>query len=65
MFLCVEEVRSHVLPDDLAHEPGRRAAHPCDQVEDLLAARLALEGSSMASTRPLIRRTRPRSFFLS
>ena len=43
MLLGIDEMRAHVILDDLGHQTGHGAAHAGDEVHDLFAASLAVE----------------------
>jgi hypothetical protein len=48
MFLRIDEMRAHVVFDDLSHETRHRAARAGDEVHNLLAPRLFLESAFYA-----------------
>jgi len=45
MFLSIDQMVSNVVLDDFRHETGHRAAHTSDEMQNLLAASLAFEGT--------------------
>ena len=63
MFIRIDQMRVHVVFDDLGHETRHGAARARYEVHDLLARRLSLKSTSMPSTCPRSRRTRASNFF--
>ena len=45
MFIHIDQMRAHMVFDDLSHEAGHGAARAGDEVHDLLAPRLGREGA--------------------
>ena len=45
MLLGIDEMRAHVVFDDLGHQTGRGPSHSGNEMHDLFAASLAVEGA--------------------
>ena len=45
MLVGIHQMSSDVLLDNLCHQPGHGSACPCDEMHDLIATGLAVEGA--------------------